>query len=258
MLGPVQVWVQVRVGWSVWLFVSIISWMWLFSICWDTFCFVSVCHTWLFVSKHRCTFTKLNWKEAAHCLGHLYIQLKALLVSYNTLDSQASPHIEEVIAPKAPFPHHLPVCESCSFALKQRDNKQDHTLSYFIVFRDHNFFLHQCYSFFHGNKNFQTCFKQSWEIWGFPKVKRVYSGFHHLFIPKHLCVSHSSIFCSSNRWGGVSVCQGGVRLYSSVKGSKKKKPVRGISLIGGWTAWPYQENGTCAPPSWLNKYHLNI
>lgn len=41
-------------------------------------------------------------------------------------------------------------------------------------------------------------------------------------------------------------------------GEVKKKHFCGISLIGGRPAWPYQENGTCAPPSWLNKSHLNI
>lgn len=50
--------------------------------------------------------------------------------------------------------------------------------------------------------------------------------------------------------------QVGVRLCSPVKGSGKK--FCGMSLTGGQPAWPYEENGTCAPQSWLNKSYLHI
>lgn len=116
-------------------------------------------------------------------------------------------------------------------------------------------FFKQNICYFCGNKNVLTfCVKVGWEIWVFPKVKGSYAGFHHLFIHRHHSVSHSSILCSSSRWctcvpGGVRAAEGG--LCSSMTRSEK-------NILCHQPSWPYQENGMCAPSSWLNKSHLNI
>lgn len=111
--------------------------------------------------------------------------------------------------------------------------------------------------FFCGDKHFLTWVKESWEMWVFPKVKRSYSVFRNLFIPRRRPVSHRWMFCSGSRWGEVpGAClpaRPGIVLVRHSGEVKRQK-----EFTEGRPPWPYQENGTCTPSCWLNKSYLHI